>query len=143
MIREFRDNDSDACCRMAVEDWNAVLRGGYPPDVADQFIARYTPGQFSATNRVDRIYLVEDDSEILAFASMRERQEGAEIKRFFVKQHSIGRGVGAELMGFLFDWYSGMRLTVKSTKNAVGFYQKHGFEITSEAENGYWLEAET
>jgi ribosomal protein S18 acetylase RimI-like enzyme len=69
------------------------------------------------------------------------------LSKLYVKVGYSGRGVGSQLMGDFMAWAGSLPIYIlveKSNKNALTFYEKHGFKstgstLTSEGMTSVWL----
>ena len=69
------------------------------------------------------------DGELLGFAALRD---GNYLTHLFVSQSSQGLGIGRELLHVLLNGTVAKEVSLRSSVNAVGFYEHHGFVATGE-----------
>jgi len=66
---------------------------------------------------------------IVGFGALRE---GNYLTHLFVSKALQGKGAGKRLLKALLDSTSSTHIDLRSSVNAVDFYQLHGFEVTGE-----------
>ncbi len=67
--------------------------------------------------------------ELLGFAALRD---GNYLTHLFVSSVSQGSGLGRQLLNFLLNTTDAKEVSLRSSVNAVGFYERHGFVVTGE-----------
>lgn len=72
------------------------------------------------------------DGEIVGFGALRD---GNYLTHLFVSKSVQGQGIGKRLLSALLDTTDAKEISLRSSVNAVGFYESYGFEATgSEAD---------
>lgn len=75
---------------------------------------------------------VVDSGEIVGFAALRD---GNYLTHLFVSKSLQGHGIGKQLLSALLETTDAKEISLRSSVNAVGFYESYGFEVTgSEAD---------
>ncbi|WOD06745.1 GNAT family N-acetyltransferase [Marinomonas sp. GJ51-6] len=69
------------------------------------------------------------DGKLLGFAALRD---GNYLTHLFVSKSSQGLGVGRQLLHFLLNATEAKEVSLRSSVNAVGFYERHDFVATGE-----------
>ena len=83
------------------------------------------------TTRFQTLKVV-DSGEIVGFAALRD---GNYLTHLFVSKSMQGQGIGKRLLSVLLDTTDAIEISLRSSVNAVGFYESYGFEATgSEAD---------
>ena len=98
-----------------------------------EYQARVLPDIITAfdTERFQTLKVV-DSGEIVGFAALRD---GNYLTHLFVSKSVQGQGVGKRLLSALLDTTDTKEISLRSSVNAVGFYESYGFEVTgSEAD---------
>ncbi len=67
------------------------------------------------------------DGQLVGYASLRD---GNYLTHLFVSKSSQGSGLGKALLDALLSGTENEQVTLRSSINAVSFYQKHGFVTT-------------
>ncbi|MBD5771289.1 GNAT family N-acetyltransferase [Marinomonas colpomeniae] len=93
-------------------------KGRVLPDLATTF----DEGRFLSIKAVS-------DGKLLGFAALRD---GNYLTHLFVSQSSQGVGLGRELLRFLLNATEAKEVSLRSSINAVGFYERNGFMATGE-----------
>lgn len=124
MIRAFKKSDLPAVMQI----WLATNIS------AHNFISKeYWTGNYSIVEKVlpqAEIYVYEDDDthEIEGFIGLAENF----VEGFFVRETAQSRGIGKELLNYLKEKKSDMRLSVyQKNRRAVSFYLREGFTVQS------------
>jgi ribosomal protein S18 acetylase RimI-like enzyme len=83
------------------------------------------------TERFQTLKVV-DSGEVIGFAALRD---GNYLTHLFVSKSVQGQGIGKRLLGTLLNTTDAKEISLRSSVNAVGFYESYGFEVTgSEAD---------
>ena len=83
------------------------------------------------TERFQTLKVV-DSGEVIGFAALRD---GNYLTHLFVSKSVQGQGIGKRLLGTLLNTTDATEISLRSSVNAVGFYESYGFEVTgSEAD---------
>ncbi|MEJ2765352.1 GNAT family N-acetyltransferase [Photobacterium sp. MCCC 1A19761] len=69
------------------------------------------------------------DGEVVGFGALRD---GNYLTHLFISKQVQGSGLGKQLLGRLLHATNAREITLRSSVNAVGFYQAYGFERTGE-----------
>ncbi|MEZ9526542.1 GNAT family N-acetyltransferase [Enterovibrio norvegicus] len=72
---------------------------------------------------------VTHEGQLLGFAALRG---GNYLTHLFVSHASQGMGLGNQMLAYLLNSTDSKEISLRSSINAVGFYQRHGFEATGE-----------
>ena len=67
--------------------------------------------------------------ELVGFGAIRD---GNYLTHLFIAKSSQGVGLGKKLLNTLISSSTGNEISLRSSPNAVGFYQAHGFVIAGE-----------
>ncbi|WP_392386452.1 GNAT family N-acetyltransferase [Marinomonas primoryensis] len=70
--------------------------------------------------------------EIVGFGALRD---GYYLTHLFVSQSMQGQGVGKQLLSTLLNTTDAKEISLRSSINAVGFYESYGFEATGNESN--------
>ncbi|MGF1767100.1 GNAT family N-acetyltransferase [Enterovibrio makurazakiensis] len=74
----------------------------------------------------------EHDGEMVGFGALRD---GNYVTHLFVSKSCQGTGLGRKLLSSLLDSTSHKEIRLRSSVNAVCFYEHHGFEAMAEEES--------
>jgi GNAT superfamily N-acetyltransferase len=70
--------------------------------------------------------------EVIGFGALRD---GYYLTHLFVSQSMQGQGVGKQLLSTLLNTTDAKEISLRSSINAVGFYESYGFEATGNESN--------
>jgi len=124
-IRPFRPGDAAASSRIIRSCFDKV--NNYPATTTEKLKKSNTARGLREKSLKRTFYVAEDEDGILGIAGFQDD----EVKTVFVKPGEHGRGVGRKLMGKVLAEMGtkGHRtLTVFSSPEAEGFYERFGFE---------------
>jgi GNAT superfamily N-acetyltransferase len=85
-----------------------------------------------------RVFVFEDRGAVLGFAVVLPRDDGqAQLDGLFVEPEAWGRGIGRRLVDHALDAAregGAIGLTLIANANALGFYEKCGFQVLAEVQ---------
>ena len=133
-IRSFNPHiDAQSVLNIIIDDLQKVSILAYTSSQLDKYVQEFSLTKLAALamvpNRVMLVGVV--DSKIVGTASL----EGHDVRMVFVDRQCHGKGIGKALIQSIeaLALKKGLvQLHVPAATNAVGFYQKCGYEITSE-----------
>ena len=87
-------------------------------------------------------YYVLEDQEIIGYLSSWIYEPRAEIINFLIKKEYRGQGLGKKLFEYMINLFQSkgvleVSLDVRSTNNAVYFYERFGFKTVYDRKNYY------
>ena len=130
IIRKAAIEEADALTRIAHD---AKRHWGYPEHWIKHWQDDLTiTADYIAANRV---YLAENEGELLGFYALIMREGKAELDHIWVAPTSISTGVGKEMFLHAMRIAAGERVSeveILSDPNAEGFYRKMGAHRTGE-----------
>jgi ribosomal protein S18 acetylase RimI-like enzyme len=151
LIRKMTAGDAEAVSALVLRSFDQVLVHYHSPEVLAGFRQHETPESLLQQLGRKELFVVEEDGRVVAVGGLgwmdapylpREIQEEAfapgadrRITNLFVAVDLIGLGVGRMLLDHLValaETEGAHRLHVASTRSAVSFYERAGFEIDSE-----------
>jgi GNAT superfamily N-acetyltransferase len=134
IIRRMSEDDIEPVIELMLGNYDGVLAKYHSPEVLAKSRARVTPETLCEWMGWKRIYVVEDEEEIVGTGSLAdlgsEREPKLSISQFFVRSDLHGQGIGRQLAMHLVEKARSMGaewLHVPSTRNAIGFYRRLGF----------------
>ncbi|PML77302.1 GNAT family N-acetyltransferase [Enterovibrio norvegicus] len=100
------------------------------PQGQEEYKARVLP-DLATTLDEERFITIKavSDHQLLGFAALRD---GDYLTHLFVSHASQGMGLGNQMLAYLLNSTDSKEISLRSSINAVGFYQRHGFEATGE-----------
>ena len=132
-IRRAAPGDAQEICTLHRASIRQLCSVAYPPDKIAAWTDPLTPDRYlPAMQQFD--FFVAEDSRILGFVIL--DVNGAELNAIYLHPDAIGRGVGRRLFEHaerLARDHSVSELKVRSTLNAVGFYEACGFSRVRES----------
>ena len=91
-----------------------------------------------------RCYAIRVGAETVGLVALDEREDEIELSEFYIKPSMHGRGIGTEVLHEVFERAraSGLpvRLRVLKWNPAARLYERHGFRVTSETEDHFYME---
>ena len=125
-IRPMRPAEAEHVSAIIAAAIRSGFSGHYPPDVIEATIVGNSPQAVRdhAPDQTDYVYL--QDGRIAAMIGLKR----SEIGHLFVDPGYAGRGIGRRLVAFAADRSrraGHADMTVLSSRNAVGFYERCGF----------------
>lgn len=140
MIRDFEATDFDSVLSVINDAANAY-RGIIP---ADRFNDPYmSAGALSVEIAAGVAFRIEErDEEIVGAMGIQPVKDVLLIRHAYVRTEYQGQGVGSALIGdLLVDARAPVLVgTWAAARWAIGFYQRHGFLLVTEAEKNRLLE---
>ncbi|MGO2233859.1 MAG: GNAT family N-acetyltransferase [Marinomonas sp.] len=105
--------------------FNEQGKMAYESRVLPEIVTTFDIGRF-------QILKVVCTGEIVGFGALRD---GNYLTHLFVSKSVQGQGIGKRLLNALLDTSEAKEISLRSSVNAVGFYESYGFEATgSEAD---------
>ncbi|SHF46089.1 Acetyltransferase (GNAT) family protein [Marinomonas polaris DSM 16579] len=106
-------------------NFNDQGKAEYKARVLPDIVTTFDIGRF-------QILKVVCTGEIVGFGALRD---GNYLTHLFVSKSVQGQGIGKRLLNALLDTSEAKEISLRSSVNAVGFYESYGFEATgSEAD---------
>ena len=135
IIRPMSEGDIEPVIELMLGNYDGILAKYHSPEVLARYRARVTPETLRAWMGWKRIYVVEDEDGIVATGSLAdlggEGRPKMSISQLFVRSDLHSQGIGRRLAAHLVEKARSLgaeKLHVPSTRNAVGFYRRLGFE---------------
>ena len=151
LIRGMTEADAGEVSALIFRSYDRVLVHYHSPELIEHFREHATPESLIEQLGRKEVFVVEDAGRIVATGGLgwfdepnRPRDEQAavyenaadrRISNLFVAVDLIGRGIGRDLLDYLIALAvaeGAARLHVASSRNAVGFYERAGFQIDPE-----------
>ena len=128
-IRQARQSDCDAIFRTHRDSVERLCAAHYTPAQLAMWMDGRSPAMYREAIERGALWVAEDDG-IAGFVE----NDGDELSKLFVAGGCAGRGVGAALLAVSLDaiFANAAAARLEATRNAVPYYQKHGFVITGE-----------
>ena len=92
----------------------------YESQVLPDIVTTFDIGRFQTLKVVS-------DDEIIGFAALRD---GEYLTHLFVSKAVQGQGLGKRLLNTLLENTDAEKISLRSSVNAVGFYNSYGFQAT-------------
>jgi ribosomal protein S18 acetylase RimI-like enzyme len=135
VIRRMDEGDAEPVIELMLGNYDGVLAEYHSPQVLARSRARVTPETLREWMGWKRVYVVEDKDGIVATGSLAdfgsEGQPKLSISQLFVRSDLHGQGIGRRLATHLIETARSIgaeKLHVPSTRNAIGFYRRLGFQ---------------
>jgi putative acetyltransferase len=128
-IRPARPGDCDAIFRTHRDSVERLCAAHYSPAQLAMWMAGRSPAMYREAIERGALWVAGDDG-MAGFVE----NDGDELSKLFVSGACAGRGVGAALLAVSLDAiFAGAAMArLEATRNALPFYQKHGFVVTGE-----------
>ena len=129
-IRRARATDADAVGRVHRSAIRELCRTHYTDEQIEAWSGPRPAGHFAEVIRAKEFYVAEEGGEVVGFGSL--NPEACEVDAVYVAPAAAGRGVGTELLRTVEARARELglkRLSVDASLNAVGFYERAGFEL--------------
>jgi GNAT superfamily N-acetyltransferase len=126
-IRKASPDDVEEICRLHKASIRQLCSSAYTPEQIAAWTKPLTPDRYLSAMRQFEFFVALDDG-ILGFFIL--NLKGAELNAIYLHPDAVGRGVGRRLFGYaesIAQDKSVSGLKLKSTLNAVGFYEACGF----------------
>jgi len=138
-IRKAREEDAKAVGRVHREAIREQSRGHYTDEQIEAWTSPRPPGHFEKVIREKEMYVAEEDGEVVGFGGL--HVEAAEVDAVFVSPTAAGRGVGLKLLWTVEERAreAGLKsLRLDASLNAIGFYERAGYELKGMGERRLW-----
>ena len=140
-LRMAAIEDAAELARIQTDSWNAYANIFSPAYLAEHntFERRFLYWMNLLTRRIDRTYLIEDDSRAVGFVTLGYPRDDdvppgtLELTALYLRTEEIGKGYGAQVLRRLFSsvkaaGYTRMTLWVlRENQHAIDFYRHFGF----------------
>ncbi|MCK4410428.1 MAG: GNAT family N-acetyltransferase [Candidatus Eisenbacteria sp.] len=126
LIRVARESDAREMHDLHARSVAAFCRGHYSDDQVKVLLIGRTPEGYLPAIEHDEMFVMESDGRMVGFGHATQ----GEVQALFVDPDWAGRGVGSALLEHalrLAERGHDGPIQLKSTLNAVGFYEAHGF----------------
>ncbi len=138
-IRRAREEDADAVGRVHRGAIRELARGHYTDEQIEAWSGPRPAGHFAKVIGAKEFYVAEEGGEVVGFGSL---DAGAcEVDAVYVAPSAAGRGVGMRLLLAVEERARelGLKsLRVSASLNAVGFYERAGFELRAAGAHRLW-----
>ena len=138
-IRKALEEDADAVGRVHRSAIRELCRGHYTGEQIEAWTSPRPPGHFEKVIREKEFYVAEEGGEVVGFGSL--NLEAGEVDAVYVSPAAAGRGVGMRLLRAVEGRAraAGLKqLRVSASLNAVGFYERAGYELQSMGGHRLW-----
>ena len=132
-IRRASQDDAPEICTLHKASIRQLCSTAYAPEQIAAWTEPLTPDRYPPAMQQLEFFVAEED-RVLGFFIL--DLEGAELNAIYLHPDAAGRGVGRRLVEFAEDLARERSLTelkLKSTLNAVGFYEACGFRRVRES----------
>jgi GNAT superfamily N-acetyltransferase len=148
LIRRMTAADAEEVSALIGRSYDRVLVHYHSPELVARFREHATPESLIEQLGRKEVFVVEDAGRIVATgglgwfddpglprdeqAAVYEANADRRVSNLFVAVDLIGRGIGRRLLDHLIglaEAEGAVRLHVASSRNAVSFYQRAGFEL--------------
>jgi GNAT superfamily N-acetyltransferase len=129
-IQKITSTDLDAVTALVKEVSEVDVLPWLSSQGQQEYKERVLP-DLATTFDEDRFLSVKavSDGRLLGFAALRD---GNYLTHLFVSQSSQGLGLGRQLLNFLLSTTDVKEVSLRSSVNAAGFYERNGFVATGE-----------
>ena len=138
-IRRAREEDEEAVGRVHRGAIRELCRTHYTGEQIEAWSGPRPQGHFGEVIRAKEFYVAEEGGEVVGFGSL--NAEACEVDAVYVAPAAAGRGVGTELLRTLEGRARELglkRLRVDASLNAVGFYERAGYELQATGAHRLW-----
>ena len=133
-VRPIQKTDIPSVVALTLRNLDDVLPRYYTPEFLAKIRAVVTPEKLKSQMASKRIFVVEQDGEIVATGGLADYGSAEKpkhtVSQFYVRVDMHSRGIGKHLLAHLIDLSQRegvTRLHVPSSKNAIPFYGQAGF----------------
>ena len=131
-IRRATASDAPRIHELHIASVRTLCAPAYAPSILEGWLANRSPNGYLRAIASGGLFVAEAAGQILGFC------EGAagEVRAVFVAPRWAGRGVGTALLSqaLAFAMAGASRaVRLESTLNAVGFYERHGFQRVAQS----------
>lgn len=138
-IRRAREEDADAVGRVHRSAIRELCRTHYTDEQIEAWSGPRPPGRFEKAIREREFYVAEEGGEVVGFGNL--NPEACEVEAVYVAPTAARRGVGTELLRTVEARARELglrRLRVDASLNAVGFYERAGYELQATGAHRLW-----
>lgn len=131
-IRAASPVDAQEICELHKASIRQLCSSAYPPEKIAAWTEPLTPDRYLPAMTQFEFFVVEED-RILGFVIL--NLEGSELNAMYLHPDAVGRGIGRRLFEHaerLARSNNVAELRLRSTLNAVGFYEACGFSRVRE-----------
>ena len=128
-IRRAVPEDAEAICALHRASIRELCAVSYTPAQIEAWVKPLEPLRYHPAMDKFEFHVAETGGEVVGFSIL--DPEGAELNAVYLHPAHVGRGYGRRLVGHserLAREKSIVELKLKSTLNAVGFYEACGYE---------------
>ena len=129
-IRLATTHDAETIFSVHRDSVESLCRSSYSPQQIAMWLEGRSSASYQAAIANKRIFVAALANEVVGFIEVAP----GEIVKLFVKRAVAGRGVGDKLMhiGLAEAGKGSGTIRIESTRNAVSFYARHGFQRVGE-----------
>ena len=138
-IRRAREKDAEAVGRVHRNAIRGLARGHYTDEQIEAWSGPRPQAHFGDVIRGKEFYVAEEGGEVVGFGSL--NVGAGEVDAVYVAPAAAGRGVGMKLLRAVEGRAreAGLkRLRVEASLNAVGFYERAGYELQGTGAHRLW-----
>ncbi|MEZ8826000.1 GNAT family N-acetyltransferase [Vibrio amylolyticus] len=127
------EHDSEAISKLFREVSNVDILPHFNEQGKEQYESSVLPDLTTTFNKERFVTLkVMSSGNLLGFGAIRDKNY---ITHIFVSKEAQGLGVGTQLLNALLASTNNDNISLRSSVNAVDFYQSNGFKATSDESN--------
>jgi putative acetyltransferase len=136
VVRRARDEDAQAVFEVHTRAIREVCASHYSAAEVEAWASRRPAGSHVTAIRSREFFVATDDAGVVGFAQL--DPDSGEVEAVYVHPRAVRRGAGTRLLLTL-EEVARVRglsmLRLKSTLNAVPFYQRAGFRVEAPAKH--------
>ena len=134
-IRQFKDSDIEAVCRINIDNWKHEFSSVYSKQGINDALKRWTPVQ-RALRRIKirlkykwNLYVAVCNGKVGGFVSYRKEKNKVRIWTIYVDRKQHRKGIGSALLKFVERKTKAKKYTLVSAsrKETLQFYEKMGY----------------
>lgn len=130
IVRDYREDDAEAVCRLFYETVRSVNLGDYSPEQVRAW-APVPPDPAAWHGRMSgrHTLVAEADDGVVGFA---ELENDGHLDMLYCRRDAVGRGVGARLYAAAEERARGLglgHLFTEASITARPFFERHGFRV--------------
>jgi N-acetylglutamate synthase-like GNAT family acetyltransferase len=136
IIRLIEEKDVETVSNLIIRNFDEVMSKYHSKEIIEKYKSHSTPEHLISQMKWKEIYVVDMDWEVVATGALAdfgsEECPRFSISNFFIKPELQKHGIGRALFNKLYDRAKEgkhQRLNVPSSRNAVSFYAKMGFNV--------------
>jgi len=136
VVRRARPEDGEAVGVVHRSSIREICSSHYGPEKIEVWARPRPPGHYERAILGKEFYVGEEGGEIVGFGTL--NAETCEVEAVYVGPAATGRGVGMKILRTLEGRARELgleRLRLDSSLNAVGFYERAGFEVEGTGEH--------